>query len=81
MAKKTPDYAKWKLVAWRFGRVFLSAFLVTLSVTVQDLQNWESLWPLVLYPAVIAGVSALFKALRETYGNEDFTKIIYKLPL
>lgn len=80
MAKK-PDYAKWKLVAWRFGRVFLSAFLVSLSLTIKDLQNLDSFWPIVLYPAIIAGISALFKALREAYGRGDFDSFIHKLPL
>ena len=83
MAKKKVDYAKWKKVLWRFGRIFLAAFLTTLALTIGDLETLDinNLWPVVVYPAIVAGINALFKALREKIGDGDYSKLIYKLPL
>ena len=81
MPRKKMVYPVWKLLVWRYLRVFLSAFLVVLAVSLSDVNNVDNLWELALYPAIIAGISALGKYLRETLGNGDYTKKIYKLPL
>lgn len=71
------EYEKWKLVAWRFGRVFLSAFIIELAVVLPTIQTYDvqSLYRLLLIPCLIAGLSALGKALRE------YTDKFSKLPL
>ena len=74
-------YPVYKQVLWRFARVWLSAFLVSIALTAKDVNNLDNLWPLVLYPALIAGISALGKALRENLGEGDYTNKVYKLPL
>lgn len=78
---KGMDYSKIKLIGWRFGRVFLAAFLVTLSTQLSHLETINQLWPVLIYPAITAGVVAGAKALRLYFGDLDYKKPIHRLPL
>lgn len=84
--KKTtlqPNYAEWKTVLWRFGRTFVGTFLVTFLTFLQTSEitklNRIFLFSLVISSAS-AGLAATSKAVREWIGQEDFTKLIYKMP-
>ena len=76
-------YAHWKIILWRFVRVFLAAFLGQLALSLVILVDLtlETLWVTLILPAVIAGISALSKILRDKYGDEEFKKPIHKLPV
>ena len=97
MAKK---YPLWKKLVWRFGRVFLSAFVVTFGAVLTEFDGSKiiavgmkfgfggflaALWGVVFYPAVlsaiVAGISALGKAIREQFGDSGYKSKIHKLPL
>lgn len=76
-------YEEWKIVAWRFGRVFLAgvvgAVTVTALTTALDMELMEA----VKYIAVVAiggGLTALSKYLRDKYGA-DIDSLINKLPI
>lgn len=82
-------YPEWKKVAWRFFRVFISAFMVTGSVVLinagaEALQSWESFRNLLVYPFLlaggVAGINALGKLLRDIFGSADQTSLVDKLP-
>jgi len=65
---------------WRFVRVFLSSFLVSASllmvnVTQDDLINWKRWLVAVLIAGMTGGVSAIGKFIRDTFPSVD------KLPL
>jgi len=74
------DYPQWKIVAWRFGRVFLAAVLMELAIIIPAVENLslEQLWPALVVPALIAGLSALGKAIRLKSSDESR---LHKLPL
>ena len=80
MAKKF-IYPAWKKAVWRFLRVFIAAFLTTLVLSLKDIENLDNIWMIALYPAIIAGISALAKFAREQIASGDYTKAIHKLPL
>jgi len=94
------NYPIIKKVAWRFLRVFLSAFLVTFGTVLAGLDGGQiiqdgikigfvaflkALWAVALYPAIlsaiIAGVNALGKAIREYFGDDKYQSKVHKLPL
>ena len=79
--KKKEEYALWKKSLWTFGRVFLAAFLTTTALALKDVQNLDSLWMLAVYPAIIAGISALAKYVRDRVGAGDYGNAIYRLPV
>ena len=68
------EYPKWKLVLWRFVRVFFVAFLVSFAANVQAIKiiglSGEALFDTMIIPACIAGLVALFKALRVYFGKK-----------
>jgi hypothetical protein len=70
-------YPTWKVVAWRYLRVFIAAFLGSLTFD-QLLVGGGNVWVSVLKSAFIAGISALFKYLREEFEDN---KVVEKLPL
>ena len=85
-------YASWKKVAWRFGRVFISAFVVTLAAALAEfdgsklvaegMQNgfWAfltALWGVVFYPAVLSAIVAAISALGKAV-REYFGDAEYK---
>lgn len=77
-------YAEWKVVLWRFVRVFLAAFLTQLLIIFPTLEKFpplDDVYPMLLLPALTAGIVALFKYLRDKFAAEDYTKLIHKLPL
>lgn len=75
------EYAKWKKVAWRFGRVFIGAALVSLAANWGSVESVADVWPLFVLPALIAGVNALFKAVREYLASGNYRSLLHKLPL
>jgi len=75
-------YPTWKKVAWRFGRVFLFPFMVSIGgymASVQRIPTLNELYVMALLPAFFSGVNALGKLIRETY-KEDYP-IVRKLPI
>lgn len=81
--KEMTEYAKWKMVLWRYIRVFMAAFIVQLAVTLPKLDvttlTLETAIQFCLLPCAIAGISAIGKALR-VYLEEGYPKVD-KLPL
>lgn len=83
------EYPEWKKVLWRFGRIFLSAFLFTGSLVFVNAQpealtSWDKFLNSLLLPFFlsggIAGINAVGKLLRDTFGTEDKDSAIDKLP-
>jgi len=76
-------YPEWKLLLWRFIRVFFAAFLAQLALLLPNIEEFsvELLWPMLILPAVTAGVVALSKALRDRFGDDEYTDLVHKLPL
>lgn len=83
MTKKI-DYPAIKKAAYELWRTFIPAFLGVLyvqfqaGVNLQDIKSWGLT---LLVSATMAGIKAVLKYLRDKYGNSDYTKLIYKLPL
>lgn len=81
MATET-KYPEWKKAAIEgartFATVFVSTVLVQLGAGV-DFSQWR-VW---VVPMLLAGASAGFKALgkyiRDTYGQQDYSSLIYKI--
>lgn len=83
------EYPEWKKVLWRFGRIFLSAFLFTGSLVLvnaqpESLTSWDRFLNTLVLPFLlsggIAGINAVGKLLRDTFGSEDKDGVIDKLP-
>jgi uncharacterized membrane-anchored protein YitT (DUF2179 family) len=82
-------YPEWKKVAWRFLRVFISAFLfagsmVLINAQPAALSSWSAflntlVWPFLLAGGV-AGINAVGKLLRDLFGTADKTGLVDKLP-
>lgn len=75
------EYSKIKLIAWRFGRVFLAAFLAEVALHLEELSAFKDLYPMLLLPALIAGISAVSKAIREYLADDEYESILHKLPV
>jgi hypothetical protein len=82
-------YPEWKKVAWRFLRVFVSAFLFTGSMVLinarpEMLSNWSNFLNTLVLPFLlaggVAGLNAVGKLLRDLLGTEDQTGLVDKLP-
>lgn len=82
-------YPEWKKVLWRFGRIFLSAFLFTGSLVLintqpEALTSWDKFFNMLVLPFFlsggIAGINAVGKLLRDTFGSEDKDSLVDKLP-
>ena len=58
------EYPTWKIVAWRYGRVFLAAFIASISVD-QLVLGTQDLTTTLARSAVAAGLAAMAKLLRE----------------
>lgn len=80
MAKKKKPYPRWKLVAWRFGRTFVAAFLVSLAADLVNLETIEGVKIGLLQSAFVAGVNALGKAIR-VYSSDSKDNLINKAVL
>lgn len=68
------EYPKWKVVTWRFVRVFIASFVVVFSqylINLQGLPTLEGIGKVAIIPAFIAGINALGKALREYFENGE----------
>lgn len=68
MTKKV-DYSAVKSFLWRYVRVFLAGFLVCLATSIKevDVLSAGGLWSLIWKPALVAGVEAVAKALRDKF--------------
>lgn len=79
---ETNEYPNWKKAlkgGWRvFYPAFLAIVLAQLSAGV-DMGEWQSWLPALIISAVSAGVGAVMKYLREEYGQQDYSKLIYKV--
>ncbi len=75
------EYAKWKLVAWRYLRVFLATFLITVGTNLSSIKNLTDILPLLIVPAITAALVSVGKVLRAYIGNGDYKSLIYKLPV
>lgn len=75
--KNKEQYAEWKKLAWRFGRVFFATFFVILGSGITNV-NDEGALKALLVSAASGGISALFKYLRE---GKEYDQLIHKLPL
>ena len=82
-------YPEWKKVLWRFGRIFLSAFLFTgalvlINTQPEALTSWDKFFNMLVLPFLlsggIAGINAVGKLLRDTFGSEDKNSLVDKLP-
>ncbi len=82
-------YPEWKKVAWRFLRVFISAFLFTGSMVFinarpEMLSSWNNFLNTLVLPFLlaggVAGINAVGKLLRDLFGTEDKTGLVDKLP-
>lgn len=76
------DYPAWKSTLWRAVRVFVSGCIGVVTVDlVLKVMNTPTVdtWKYALAVVVTAGVSALGKWLRDTYGSTDGSKLIDKL--
>ncbi len=76
------EYPVWKLVAWRYLRVFVSSFIVTFGgvlaafdgaellgdATIINIgQFLKTLWALAIYPGIIAGATAGISAIGKLF--------------
>ena len=75
------DYPKWKLIAWRYGRVFVGAFLVVAATSWEQVQEPQDILKVAVVPALIAGVVAVGKAVRTYFASGNYRSILQKLPL
>ncbi len=82
-------YPEWKKVAWRFLRVFISAFLFTGSMVLINAQpemlgSWNKFLNTLVLPFLlaggVAGINSVGKLLRDLFGTEDKTGLIDRLP-
>lgn len=82
-------YPEWKKIIWRFLRVFISAFLVTGSLVLVNVgedafRSWGNFKNLLAYPfllsGLVAGVNAIGKLIRTTFGSENKESLVDKLP-
>lgn len=82
-------YPEWKKVSWRFARVFVSSFLFTGSMVLinaqpESLTSWGNFLNTLALPFLlsggIAGINAVGKLLRDTFGSEYQDSFIDKLP-
>lgn len=83
------EYPEWKKVLWRFGRIFISSFLFTGSLVLVNAQpealtSWDRFLNTLVLPFIlsggIAGINAVGKLLRDTFGSEDKNSAVDKLP-
>ena len=83
MTKKI-DYPAIKKAGYELWRTFVPAFFAVIyvqfeaGVNLQDIKSWGIT---LLASATMAGVKAIIKYLRDIYGNGEYNKLIYKLPL
>ncbi|HCE31002.1 MAG: hypothetical protein UT54_C0003G0024 [Candidatus Daviesbacteria bacterium GW2011_GWB1_39_5] len=82
-------YPEWKKVAWRFIRVFISAFLFTGSLVLMNAQpesltNEDKFLNTLIMPfflsGAIAGINAVGKLLRDLLGSKGKDGLVDKLP-
>jgi hypothetical protein len=80
------DYPEWKKRVWGAVRAFFGGFIATLgvmliSVSIDDLQNWDRIKDFVIpvaIAALTAGIVGLGKYLRDMYPDSP---ILARLPI
>jgi hypothetical protein len=72
-------YPEWKIVAWRFARVFVSVFLVQLGTGLVSIENPAEIWKALILPALSGAITALGKALRDNFAEKypAITKLFF----
>ena len=73
------DYSLVKKAIWRFGRVFVVAF-VGAVVAIQPSEDWREWVFLAAMSGFSAALAAVGKALREFVASGDYKNLIHKLP-
>jgi len=84
MSPKKVDYPAVKKALWEAWRIFLPSFLTVIYIQFQagvDLSMWRKWFPALIGAGVLAGLKAILKWAREKYGNGEYDKLIYKLPV
>lgn len=71
------DYPVWKKSLITGARIFVGASLLSIATSISNGVALEDL----LLPALVGGLTALGKFLREKVGNENYSSFIYKLPM
>lgn len=77
-------YPNWKKAAIQLWRTFFAAFVVILGAQLEagvDVANFETWVRSAIGAAILGGVRAVFKFIRETYFAGDYDNDIYKIPL
>ena len=77
---KNFQYPEWKILAWRYVRVFTASFLGVFSID-QFLLGGGAIEETLLKSAVAAGISAIFKAFRDEVSDGDNSHRVDKIPL
>lgn len=76
------EYPAWKKAVVEGRRVFVTAFIGVLVVGLQNGIDFDDFkgWAIALAgSALAAGIAAVLKWARETYGQGDYSKLIYKI--
>jgi len=68
------EYPLYKIIAWRFFRVFIATFLGTIAILLPELDNANDFYKIILLPAIVASISAIGKLARE-YNLTDKSPI------
>ena len=63
-------YPDWKTWAWRFGRVFISVFLVQLGTGIVSIEDPSDILKALILPALSGAITALGKAIRDKFAED-----------
>lgn len=80
MTNAKKDYSQYKILAWRYLRVFMSTFLVSLASGLVGASDITAIKALVI-AGIAAGITALAKNFRDQVSDGDVTNLVNKLPL
>jgi len=77
-------FPNWKKALIQVWRTFAAAFVVIMTTQLQagvDVTNFEAWARSAIGAALLGGVRAVFKFIRDTYFPGDYDNDIYKIPL
>ena len=74
------DYPQWKIIVWRFTRVFLATFLLLFGSALQATDDWavSSLYAMLL-STIPAALNATWKAARDNIAD-NYDHWLHKVP-